>query len=279
MKPLVSKPLNGVQEEFNALCQAGGGQGGGPPRGQVQKLLARGGQALNAMAYAETRELIDHYRDYNPWHVCFAIGLAWGHLAKLDSAFVGAAARLMDDWNPADLREARRHHYERGPEPIEQSLSGGHQLFSRVLLPETLPTDLARLRRFQDRWWTPILSVDRPRYIGSWNATAMFMVALFAQPNLAATMTEPEVMLPPGGPIHTGLKLLHEANLLSRAPAGTDLDDAAVEPGAVYENNTLMAEILKGHTAWSLIDVHSGLYMLGTRYVGSSQWYGMASAT
>lgn len=273
MKPLVRMPLNGVQEQFNDLCQKGGGQGGGPLRGKVQALLAAGGQALNTYAYAEVADQLDHYQDYNPWHVCFAIGLAWGHLAQLNSEFVGAATRLMSDWNPSDLREARRHHYERGPDPIEQSLSGGHQLFAKVLLPPTLPNDLGRLKRFQERWWTPILSAERPRYIGSWNATAMFMVALFAQPTLAATLVEPDVLLPPGGPIYGGLKLLHEANLLSQAPAGTDLDDAAVEPGAVYENNSLMAELRKGPTPWSLVDVHSGLYMLGTRYAPSRQWF------
>lgn len=273
MKPLIAKPLNGTQVGFNELCSKGGGQGGGPLRGKVQALLSESGKSLNSFGYQEVAEQLSHYSGYNPWHVCFAIGLAWGHLAQFNRDFVGAAARLMSDWNSADLNEARRHHNERGPDPIEQSLTGGYILFEKVKLPEQLPIDLKRLRYFQERWWVPILSKDRPRYIGSWNATAMFMIALFAQPKLAETLVEPTVLLPPGGPIYGGLKLLYEAKLLSRPPAGSDLDDEAVEPGAVYENNALFAEIHNGPATWSLIDVHSGLYMLGTRFAPSNQWF------
>lgn len=100
----------------------------------------------------------------------------------------------------------------------------------------------------------------------------MFMAALFAQPELAATHLSPPPVLPPGGPINTGLALLHKAGVVSRAPAGSDLDDAAFEPGAIYENNGLFAELCKQLSDWSLIDVHSGLYMLGTRDPNSNTW-------
>ena len=43
------------------------------------------------------------------------------------------------------------------------------------------------------------------------------------------------------------------------------LDDADFELGALYENKALLAEVRKGRSDWSLLDVHSGLYMLGTR--------------
>jgi hypothetical protein len=55
------------------------------------------------------------------------------------------------------------------------------------------------------------------------------------------------------------------AGILSQRPAGSELDDAAFEPGALYENNALLAEVRRGRSDWSLLDVHSGLYMLGTR--------------
>ncbi len=272
--PLITRPLNGTQIGFNDLCTKGGGQGGGPLRGKVQELMSDSGKALNAFGVAEVQKALDNYaQEFNPWHVCFAVGLAWGHLAHLNPQFVGAAVRLLANWNADDLAEAKKHHNERGPDPIEQSLKGGYMMFQRVRLPPTLPDSLDRLRHFQERWWSPILSQDRPLYIGSWNATAMFMIALFAQPTLAATMTEVRVLLPPGGPIYNGLKLLYEAKLLSRPPAGSDLDDEAVEPGAVYENNALFAEIQNGKVPWSLIDVHSGLYMLGTRFAPSGQWF------
>ena len=93
----------------------------------------------------------------------------------------------------------------------------------------------------------------------------MFMTALFAQPALAATQKTQKPLLPPGGPIFNGLRMLHAAKVLSRAPAGSELDDAAFEPGAIYENNQLFVELLAWQDDWCLLDVHSGLYMLGTR--------------
>ena len=79
-------------------------------------------------------------------------------------------------------------------------------------------------------------------------------------------------MLPPGGPIFAGLKLLHNTGILSKSPAGSELDDASFEPGAIYENNGLFAELCAQLADWSLIDVHSGVYMLGTRHPHSGNW-------
>jgi hypothetical protein len=266
------KPINDVQKEFRALCEAGGGVKGGPPRPKVQELLRSAGKKLNDFAFNEVSAHLSALSCHNPWHVCFAIGLSWGHLAKLDLTFSEAAANLLANWNASDLKTARSYHLERGPQPIEESLSGGYQLFQMVKLPDGLPGNLESIGRAQERWLTPILSPSRPKYIGSWNATAMFMVALFAQPPLAATMIEPKVVLPPGGPIFSALKLLHQAHVLASAPAGTDLDDEAFEPGALYENNGLMESLLKGLSGWSMVDLHSGLYLLGTRDPASSHW-------
>jgi hypothetical protein len=259
------KPINDTQRRFKELCEKGGGPKGGPARGKVQQLLKESGQALNNLAYKEVAIHLKELATTNPWHICFAIGLSWGHLAEFDLEFTRVSTRLLRDWNDDDLKLARKFHYERGPGPIEDSLRGGHILFSKVILPEGLPDSLNRLRAAEDRWLSPILSKDRPRYIGSWNATAMFMVALFAQPTLAATLIEPRVMLPPGGPIYNALSLLHRVHFLTRSPAGSELDDEAFEPGALFENNALFVEILKGQAGWSLLDVHSGLYLLGTR--------------
>jgi len=269
MRPLISNPSNSTQVEFNRLCELGGGVRGGPARTRVCELLRSSGQELNHFAYSETARHITAYADANPWHVCFAIGLSWGHLAKFEIEFTGVVVSLLRAWNDDDLRLARTYGLERGPEPIEQSLRGAHILFSRVTLPSTLPDTLERLSRAQERWLTPILNPsERPPYIGSWNATAMFMAALFAQPALARTLIEPRPILPPGGPTFRGLQLLHQAGILSRAPAGSELDDAAFEPGALFENNALLAEVRKGRSDWSLLDVHSGLYTLGTRRKG-----------
>jgi len=101
----------------------------------------------------------------------------------------------------------------------------------------------------------------------------MFMVGLMSEPSLMAQLTSPIVMLPPGGPIFNALSILYEVRILSRPPAGSELDDEAFEPGAIYENNDLFAALLEGHAGWNLVDVHGGLYMLGTRYPASDRWF------
>lgn len=273
MREKLPAPLNETQREFARLCGLGGGARGGPARGKVQELLRVSGQKLNGYAYRLMSEQMSAYPEANPWHVCFAFGLSWGHLAKLDVDFTGAAVGLLEHWNKEDLSVARGFCLERGPAPIEQSLQGARTLFARVTLPAALPATLEQLHRAQERWLSPILTgADRPRYIGSWNATAMFMAALFAQPLLAATQVEPRPTLPPGGPIFAGLRLLHRVSVLSRPPAGSELDDAAFEPGALYENSALLAEVRQGRDDWSLIDVHSGIYTLGTRDPRSGSW-------
>jgi hypothetical protein len=69
--------------------------------------------AVTAIGHREITEHLDHYQNHVPWHVCFAVGLCWGRLARLDLEFTGAAVRLIQHWNDRDLRLARRFHYER----------------------------------------------------------------------------------------------------------------------------------------------------------------------
>jgi hypothetical protein len=272
VKGPITNPVNDTQREFNRLCELGGGSRGGPASVRVTELLKATGTRLNALAYKEMETHLRHFPAANPWHVCFAVGLAWGHLAKLELEFTEAAIGALHHLNDEDLRTASSFHLERGPEPIDQSLRGASSLFSRVVLPIPLPDSLEQLGRAQERWIGHIVGPDRPRYIGSWNATAMFMSALFAQPDLAAKQLEARPVLPPGGPIFSGLRLLHRTGVLARPPEGSELDDHAFEPGALYLNNSLLVEILKGLGGWSLVDVHSGVYMLGTRDPRSNSW-------
>lgn len=148
-----------------------------------------------------------------------------------------------------------------------------HRLFASVTLPQGLPETLAQYKRAQERWLGLVISPNRPKYVGSWNATAMFMVGLFSNPSLAEQLLHPDVMLPPGGPIHNGLAILHKAGVLAKPPSGTELDDGGFEPGVIYANNALMEELLRGRDDWNLLDVHSGLYMLGTRLAETDGWF------
>ena len=268
------KPANSIQIEFRRLCELGGGRSGGPARGKVQELLRSAGKRLNTTGRKEMADALVDNPNVNPWHVCFAMGIAWGHLARLESDFITAAVAALEYWDDADIAYAASFHNERGPKPIRQSLAGGRALFEKVTLPDQLPSNLKTLGTVQQRWLSPILNPSsRPPFIGSWNATAMFKTALYARPELAAQMVEePTVLLPPNGPLYAALKLLHRTHFLDRPPAGTELDDAVFEPGAIYENNALFPEIRRGLDDWSLVDVHSGLYMLGTRATNSDDY-------
>jgi hypothetical protein len=272
MKIKLPAAINGVQASFAELCKLGGGPKGGPARTKVQKLLFDGGKKLNDYAYAEVAEHLETFSDRNPWHVCFVIGLSWGHLAKLEIDFTDAATRALESWDSGDIKAACAHHLERGPQPIEQSLQGGRTLFQSVKLPAKLPNSLAGLRSAQNNWFRPIASaIERPKYIGNWNATAMFMVALFAQPDLAKTLLATEVLLPPGGPISAALALLHKAHVIGHPPSENQ-NDGGADLALIAADNGLIAEIRRGLDGWSLIDVHSGLYLLGTRSPLSKRW-------
>lgn len=280
MKALISKPVNDLQRQFNELCEKGGGVKGGPVRGKTLKLLKFYGQTLNQGASEEIQEHLAAFPDANPWHVCFALGLCWGHLAKVDLTFTEAAIGALEDINDDDLKTAGSFHLERGPEPIINSLRGGNALFQKVVLPSALPDTLDRMDRAQQRWLAPIVHpTDRPPYIGSWNATAMFMTALFSNPTLAATQMGPKPVLPPGGPIFTGLSILHDAGLVTTAPDTAGIDGNSFEPGVLYTNNALLQSLLAGCTGWSLTDVHSGVYLLGTRHHESDNWIKKAAVT
>lgn len=265
--------MNDTQRAFAELCAKGGGREGGPARTKVQALLRQSGQELNRRAEIDILSALATHPEASPWKVCFAMALVWGHLARFTDEYLDAAVRYLEFGQASALKTAASFFNERGPLPIEQSLIGGRLLFGRVILPQKLCATLTSMKQAQDRWLSPILSRERPPYIGSWNATAMFMVALFAQPALGDQLTEALVMLPPGGPIYAALLLLHQTGVLERKPEGSDLDDAAFEPGAIFANTGLMADLRRGRDDWDLLDVHSGLYMLGTRDPASATYF------
>ena len=272
----ISKTVNDIQKQYNDLCDAEGGKGNGPKPEHIFLLLKNAGQKLNQLGHAEITKHLQDFPDRNPWHICFAMGLCWGHLAKddPDSTYMDAATRVLNIMNTPDLDTAKGHHFERGPVPVEKSLRGGYQMFQDVKLPDTLPDTLEGFRRVQERWFSRILSPGRarPQYIGSWNATAIFLVAIFSKPELWSIFVSEIVTLPPNGPVLQSLKLLHQAGILSKAPEGSTLDDSAFEPGAIYNNNAIMTELITNTNGLNMIDLHSGLYMLGTKYPHSNQW-------
>ena len=272
MKFALPAAINDTQAGFAKLCAMGEGPEGGPERTQVQELLRDHGKRLNKIAYKHAALHFKENADANPWHVCFAIGLAWGNLARNDPQFVRACVRCLGQWNDADLKEAMSFALQHGPDPIEQALVGAHELFAKGKLPQTLPNGLKRLRIAQDQWLTLVASSDVHTYIGPWNATAMFLAALFAQPKLAAALTRPDVLLPDNGPIFGALAMLYRVGILSEPPEVREFDDRSWLE-ALHVNNDLLHDLLVGMPDCSLLDVHSGLTMLGTRDPRSKHWF------
>ncbi len=99
--------------------------------------------------------------------------------------------------------------------------------------------------------------------MGSWNATGMFKMALFQNPDLAAHLRDDTVYLPSGGPLDAGLRKLYGCGLLSEPPPARGED--SFDPLAITASNRLLLEIHSGWDGWSLLDTHSGVYMLGCR--------------
>lgn len=272
IKPVGLPLKNKMQHGFKDLCEKGGGLDGGPTRGAVQLLIKEAGQSLNAFGFDETALHLKEFSDRNPWHVCFAVSLAWGHLAKLDLEMTEAVVEFLDSYDGAWLDRAGTFCMERGPDAIRRPLANAYNVFQSTRLPAELPDTLKGVKSAEDRWLGRVLGPPRAPYIGSWNSTAMFMVALFAQPALARSMKTVEVILPPGGPIFTALKILHSVKIVADRPDGDDMDDGGWEPGVLFNNNALMQTLIRGPHDLNMIDLHSGLYMLGTKYPFADQW-------
>lgn len=270
---MISSPLNECQRQFNELCKKGGGRNGGPARTRVQQLLRDEGKLLNESAYGEVSHALAVANGSNPWHVFFALGLCWGEMARFSDSYLVAAVGAIASWNDTDRAEAVKHHTQKGHELLEGSLRSASIIFDQIgSSMNAIPDSIEEHNKFQNRWFRRLNTIN-PSYIGPWNATAPFMVALFARPDLAKTMKTLGPVLPSNGPIARALNLLHQVGVTNH-PAQSLEDDVRLSAlGGTSADNGTMQELIVGLADCSMIDMHSGLYMLGTRDPRSATYF------
>ena len=270
---MISSPLNECQRQFNELCKKGGGRKGGPARTKVQQLVRDEGKLLNQSAYDEVSHALTVASASNPWHVLFAIGLCWGEMARYSDKYLLAAVAAIASWNDMDRAEATKHYTQKGHELLEGSLRSASVVFEKLgTTLSAIPETIEEHNKLQGRWFTRLNALN-PSYIGPWNATALFMVALFARPKLAQTMKTLGPVLPSGGPISRALNLLYQVGVTNH-PAQALEDDVRLSAlaGATADNGT-MQELIVGMSDCSMVDMHSGLYMLGSRDPRSATYF------
>lgn len=263
---LIRKPINPTQHEYNELCRKGGGIKSGPARSRVLALLQASGAKINEGAHAELKSHLDAVGPGNPWYVFYALGLSWGHIAKHSEEFTAAAAAYLDHGAPSDLARAQEFYTERGREPIKNSLESGRILLqAATFIPVGVPSEIGQLADIQRKWNPLCFGPRKIPWIGKWNGTSMFLVALLSSPALWKMLKDGTVLLPSGGPISTGLELMHAAHLISARPDRLEPENNQDKLGSLSLDNGLMWELHKGLPSSNMVDIHSGLYELGTR--------------
>lgn len=268
MSLLISKPLNRIQRDWNALVHDASAENRKIGRSELHRLLITKSRPHTDFAINEMQSQLGELHKYNPWHVLYALGLAWGHFASLDIGFTSEAVEAIATGSPTATAAACKYHLERGPDGIERSLRGARQLFALVPPPATIPDNIRSLARLQQRFYGPSLRAEtRPYGVGGWNATALILMALFARPDLADQLKSSDILMPPSGTISAALALLHRASLVSQRPLET-LSEDAFDAAATAANTVLMVEVVSGLTSGSIVEVHNGLWLLGTRFRG-----------
>jgi hypothetical protein len=194
-------------------------------------------------------------------------------MAKYSDRYLRAAVGAISHWNDDDRRAAIEHFTQKGSELLEGSLRSAYVVFEALPASfDAVPSSLDRLVKLQNRWFAKLNALEPP-YIGPWNATALFMVSLFAQPELAGQMTTMGPILPSGGPISRALNILYQDHLTERGAQALEDDVRLGGLGGAAADNGTMQDLIRGLNGTSMVDIHSGLYMLGTRDVRSETYF------
>lgn len=85
-------------------------------------------------------------------------------------------------------------------------------------------------------------------------------------------MTHVRPRLPISAPIREGLKVMRDFGLTARSPSSALVDWDAFEPAELYQDNDILEEVGRAGGVADLLELHSGLFLLGTEDRLSSRW-------
>ncbi len=113
----------------------------------------------------------------NPWHVCFSVSLAWGHLANLDFRLTEAVTEFLKRATAFGL--IALPNFILSADPM-QSVTIGECVSNLQQHPtsDEIPDSLERIKNCEKDGLERFLGPPRVPYMGSWNSVALFMVAL-----------------------------------------------------------------------------------------------------
>jgi len=77
----ISNPVNDTQRRFNEVCARGGGQGGGPARTRVQRLLHQSGEQLMALLHQDISSNLGAFMANSPSEPTYR---SWGDVFLIE---------------------------------------------------------------------------------------------------------------------------------------------------------------------------------------------------
>lgn len=263
--------FNMLQTEFATLVDRSGDNREILVEGLAPLLLDAGGD-LNANGARQLQEYLTGI-PFEDLHIgWFVAGIAWGRDAEDSREFVLSAVQAIKSSKPKDHKRAMRFALAGRHRRLENLLRAGRQ----IVLQERHPCPISaieELNEYQQRLFKALQLLPDVQGIGNWNLGAMFFCAALSDPQWRVEMNKARPRLPMSAPIFHSMEQLYSLRVLSRQPNYNPWrpKDSSY-PEALYSNNALLEELCQKLGTSRILDIHSGLYLLGTRNVDANSW-------
>ena len=259
--PISNPGNNKWKQRYNELC----GTSGKPPRSHVVELLCEAGRWFNEdVLETEVQATFEEFNSSNPWHLSFVVGVAWGQYAKKKTSFYEPALKWLSGRDENALSQAKTENKRSEADALGQCLRSGFRIFETMNLPDTIPTSLDELQQLQLKWIDRVPKLGLPQ-IGDWNFSALFMVMLFDESSRWKQLMDTTILLPLGGPVGNFLHTLVADDVIDEGPWSKRAVEEKIDPGKLFLCQKVMEDLLGGREDRSLVDIHSGLYVMGAK--------------